>query len=172
MVCISSRSTISPPPISNLFKRGDGFLEVASRSIKGPARTHRHQRVHGEPGPVVFRAGGKRLSADVVKKESSSSVSGKPEGHILTESYRPDIIVMRHPRGSVAWPPLHQRFGGERGGRGDTSACPSLQPAAVRQLRGLKVAIVGDILRSRVARSDLFGFRKMGIEVRLVSPPL
>ncbi len=33
------------------------------------------------------------------------------------------------------------------------------------------MAIVGDILRSRVARSDLFGFRKMGIDVRLVGPP-
>jgi aspartate carbamoyltransferase catalytic subunit len=39
------------------------------------------------------------------------------------------------------------------------------------RLEGLKVAIVGDILRSRVARSDLFGFRKMGIDVRLVGPP-
>ena len=39
------------------------------------------------------------------------------------------------------------------------------------ELEGLKVAIVGDILRSRVARSDLFGFRKMGIDVRLVGPP-
>jgi aspartate carbamoyltransferase catalytic subunit len=38
-------------------------------------------------------------------------------------------------------------------------------------MAGLKVAIVGDILRSRVARSDLFGFRKMGIDVRLVAPP-
>lgn len=36
---------------------------------------------------------------------------------------------------------------------------------------GLKVAIVGDILRSRVARSNLFGFRKLGIDVRLVGPP-
>jgi len=47
-----------------------------------------------------------------------------------------------------------------------------IQPApGLRQLEGLKVAIVGDILRSRVARSDLFGFRKMGIDVRLVGPP-
>jgi aspartate carbamoyltransferase catalytic subunit len=39
------------------------------------------------------------------------------------------------------------------------------------RMEGLKVAIVGDILRSRVARSDLFGFRKVGIDVRLVGPP-
>jgi aspartate carbamoyltransferase catalytic subunit len=38
-------------------------------------------------------------------------------------------------------------------------------------MTGLKVAIVGDILRSRVARSDLFGFRKMGMDVRLIGPP-
>ena len=39
------------------------------------------------------------------------------------------------------------------------------------EFEGLRVAIVGDVLRSRVARSDLFGFRKMGIEVSLVGPP-
>jgi aspartate carbamoyltransferase catalytic subunit len=39
------------------------------------------------------------------------------------------------------------------------------------RLDGLKVAIVGDVLRSRVARSNIFGFRKMGIDVRLVGPP-
>jgi len=39
------------------------------------------------------------------------------------------------------------------------------------ELNGLKVGIVGDVLRSRVARSDVFGFSKMGIDVRLVGPP-
>ncbi|MHB8175785.1 MAG: aspartate/ornithine carbamoyltransferase family protein, partial [Thermoleophilia bacterium] len=39
------------------------------------------------------------------------------------------------------------------------------------ELDGLKVAIVGDILHSRVARSNIAGFRKMGMQVRLIAPP-
>src|SRR5665811_2135594 len=39
------------------------------------------------------------------------------------------------------------------------------------RLEGRKVAIVGDVLRSRLARSNIFGFRTMGIDVRLVGPP-
>ena len=38
------------------------------------------------------------------------------------------------------------------------------------RLEGLKVAIVGDILHSRVARSDIFGMTKMGVEVHLAGP--
>jgi aspartate carbamoyltransferase catalytic subunit len=172
--------------IENLFKLSDGFLEVASRSIKKvPALRGRTViNVFMEPSTRTqssFELAGKRLSADVINiKESSSSVT-KGESlkdTILTlESYRPDIIVLRHPRvGAARMATCYTNASVVNAGDG-TGEHPtqclldlySLQ-RVYDKLSGLKVAIVGDVLRSRVARSNLFGFRKMGIEVCLVGP--
>jgi len=111
-----------------------------------------------------FELAGKRLSADVINiKESSSSVS-KGESlkdTILTlESYRPDIIVMRHPR--VGASRMATRYtnasvvnAGDGTGEHPTQCLLDLYSLrrVYGDLEGLKVAIVGDILRSRVARS-------------------
>jgi aspartate carbamoyltransferase catalytic subunit len=173
--------------IENLFKLSDGFLEVASRSIKKvpTLRGRTVVNVFMEPSTRTqssFELAGKRLSADVINiKESSSSVT-KGESlkdTILTlESYRPDIIVLRHPRVGAAR--MATRYtnasvvnAGDGTGEHPTQCLLDLYSLrrVYGKLSGLKVAIVGDILRSRVARSDLFGFRKMGIEVCLVGPP-
>ncbi len=173
--------------IDDLFQLSDGFLEVASRSIKKvpTLRGRTVVNVFMEPSTrtqASFELAGKRLSADVINiKESSSSVS-KGESlkdTILTlESYRPDIIVMRHPR--VGASRMATRYtnasvvnAGDGTGEHPTQCLLDLYSLrrVYGELTGLKVAIVGDILRSRVARSDLFGFRKMGIDVRLVGPP-
>ena len=173
--------------IDNLFKLSDGFLEIASRSIKKvpTLRGRTIVNVFMEPSTRTqssFELAGKRLSADVINiKESSSSVS-KGESlkdTILTlESYRPDIIVMRHPR--VGASRMATRYtnasvvnAGDGTGEHPTQCLLDLYSLrrVYGKMEGLKVAIVGDILRSRVARSDLFGFRKMGIDVRLVGPP-
>ena len=129
-----------------------------------------------------FELAGKRLSADVINIKGSSSSVSKGESlkdTILTlESYRPDIIVMRHPR--VGASRMATRYtnasvvnAGDGTGEHPTQCLLDLYSLrrVYGELEGLKVAIVGDILRSRVARSDLFGFRKMGIDVRLVGPP-
>jgi aspartate carbamoyltransferase catalytic subunit len=173
--------------IDNLFRLSDGFLEIASRPIKKvPALRGRTViNVFMEPSTRTqssFELAGKRLSADVINiKESSSSVS-KGESlkdTILTlESYRPDIIVMRHPR--VGASRMATRYtnasvvnAGDGTGEHPTQCLLDLYSLrrVFGDLSGLKVAIVGDILRSRVAHSNLFGFRKMGIDVRLVAPP-
>jgi aspartate carbamoyltransferase catalytic subunit len=173
--------------IEHLFTLSDGFLEVASRSIKKvpSLRGRTLINVFMEPSTRTqssFELAGKRLSADVINiKESSSSVS---KGESLKdtiqtlESYRPDIIVMRHPRvGAARMATQYTNAAVVNAGDG-TGEHPTqclLDLYSLRRtygkLEGLKVGIVGDILRSRVARSDLFGFRKMGIEVRLVAPP-
>ncbi len=173
--------------IQNLFTLSDGFLEVASRSIKKvPSLRGRTQiNVFMEPSTrtqASFELAGKRLSADVINiKESSSSVS---KGESLKDtiqtldSYSPDIIVIRHPRVGAAR--LAAKYtdaavvnAGDGTGEHPTQCLLDLY--SLRRtyggLEGLKVAIVGDVLRSRVARSDLFGFSKMGIDTRLVGPP-
>jgi aspartate carbamoyltransferase catalytic subunit len=172
--------------IEHLFTLSDGFLEVASRSIKKvPALRGRTLiNVFMEPSTRTqssFELAGKRLSADVINiKESSSSVS---KGESLKDtiqtldSYRPDIIVMRHPRvgaSRMATKYTNAAVVNAGDGTGEHPTQCLLDLYSLRRtygkLEGLKVAIAGDILRSRVARSDLFGFRKMGIEVRLVGP--
>jgi aspartate carbamoyltransferase catalytic subunit len=98
---------LSAAEIENLFKLSDGFLEIASRPIKKvpTLRGRTIINVFLEPSTRTqssFELAGKRLSADVINIKGSSSSVSKGESlkdTILTlESYRPDIIVMRHPQ--------------------------------------------------------------------------
>ncbi len=129
-----------------------------------------------------FELAGKRLSADVINVKADSSAVGKGESlkdTVLTlNAYAPDIIVIRHPH--VGAPAFIARYtdahvinaGDGKGGHPTQCLLDifSLQ-REYGELQGLKVAIVGDILHSRVARSNIAGFRKMGMEVTLVAPP-
>ncbi|MBC7294277.1 MAG: aspartate carbamoyltransferase catalytic subunit, partial [Thermoleophilia bacterium] len=177
---------LSVPEIENLFHLADGFLEVSTRAIK-KVPTLRGRTIINlflEPSTRTqssFELAGKRLSADVIniKGSSSSVVKGESlKDTILTlESYRPDVIVMRHPQvGAARLATLYTKASVINAGDG-TGEHPTqclLDLYSLRRvygdLQGLKVAIVGDVLRSRVARSNIFGFRKMGLEVRLVGP--
>ncbi len=129
-----------------------------------------------------FELAGKRLSADVINIKGSSSAVAKGESlkdTILTlESYRPDIIVIRHAQVGAARLATHFTRASVINAGDGTGEHPTqclLDLYSLRRvygtLQGLKVAIVGDVLNSRVARSNVFGFRKMGIDVRLVGPP-
>jgi aspartate carbamoyltransferase catalytic subunit len=178
---------LSVSEIEDLFRLSDGFLEVASRPIKKvPTLRGRTQiNVFFEASTrtlTSFELAGKRLSADVVNIKASGSSVSKGESlkdTILTlESYRPDILVIRHDR--VGACRMATRYtaasvvnAGDGAGEHPTQCLLDLY--SLRRefggLEGLKVAIVGDVLRSRVARSNIFGFRKMGIDVRLVGPP-
>jgi aspartate carbamoyltransferase catalytic subunit len=178
---------LSVADIDNLFKLSDGFLEVASRAIKKvpTLRGRTVVNVFLEPSTRTqssFELAGKRLSADVINIRGSSSSVSKGESlkdTILTlNSYKPDVIVLRHSR--VGASRMAVRYteaavvnAGDGTGEHPTQCLLDLYSLrrVFGDLKGLKVAIVGDILRSRVARSDLFGFRKMGIDVRLVGPP-
>ncbi len=129
-----------------------------------------------------FELAGKRLSADVINVKSGSSAAGKGESlkdTVLTLSaYRPDIIVVRHPH--VGAPAFISRFteahvinAGDGKGEHPTQCLLDIFSLmqVYRSLKGLKVAIVGDIFHSRVARSNLLGFQKMGMKVTLIAPP-
>jgi len=178
---------LSAEEIENLLALSDGFLEIASRPIKKVPTLRGRTQINmffeaSTRTQSSFELAGKRLSADVINIKGSSSSVSKGESlkdTILTlESYRPDIIVMRHPQVGAAR--MATRYtnasvinAGDGAGEHPTQCLLDIYSLrrTVGELAGLKVAIVGDVLRSRVARSNIFGFRKMGMDVRLVGPP-
>ncbi len=129
-----------------------------------------------------FEIAEKRLSADVLNFTTSQSSVVKGESLLDTarnlEAMGASMIVIRHPMSGAPWL-LARTLDSSIINAGDGShEHPSqglLDLFTIRQLKGkiegLKVVIVGDILHSRVARSNIWGFMKLGAEVRVVGPP-
>ncbi len=129
-----------------------------------------------------FEIAEKRLSADVLNFTTSQSSVVKGESLLDTarnlEAMGASMIVIRHPMSGAPWL-LARELDSSIINAGDGShEHPSqalLDLFTIRQLKGkiegLKVVIVGDILHSRVARSNIWGFMKLGAEVRVVGPP-
>ncbi len=129
-----------------------------------------------------FEFAGKYLGADVVNINTASSSVMK--GESLKDTARtldrlaPDVIVMRHPL-SGAHTVLAQNVRARVINAGDgahqhpTQGLLDILTILEHKgtLQGLKIAIVGDILHSRVARSDLWGFQALGASVTLCAPP-
>jgi aspartate carbamoyltransferase catalytic subunit len=129
-----------------------------------------------------FEIAGKRLSADVVNFSPSSSSLTKHESILDTartlDAMQPDAVVVRH---GVAGVPkriadvLDAPVINAGDGAHEHPTQALLDLLTVKQekgrIDGLTVAIVGDIVHSRVARSNIYGFLKMGAEVRVVGPP-
>lgn len=130
-----------------------------------------------------FEIAGKWLSADVIN--ISTSVSSVVKGETLKDtgltlqSMHPDVVVIRHAVPGA--PHLLARLltktsiinAGDGAHEHPTQALLDLFTIRERRpaLQGLKVAIVGDILHSRVARSNIFAMRTMGMHVRVCGPP-
>ena len=129
-----------------------------------------------------FAIAAKRCGAQVVSFSRASSSTVKGETLIDTarniEAMGVDVIVTRH---SAAGSPqvLAKNTGccvvNAGDGRHEHPTQGLLDILTIRQAKGrvegLKVAIVGDIANSRVARSNLWGLRKLGAEVTFVAPP-
>jgi len=129
-----------------------------------------------------FEIAGKRLSADVINFSPSSSSLKKSESILDTartlDAMDPDAVVVRH---SVAGVPsqiadvLDAPVINAGDGAHEHPTQALLDLLTVRhekgRIDGLTVAIVGDILHSRVARSNIYAFGKMGAEVRIAAPP-
>jgi len=129
-----------------------------------------------------FEIAGKRLSADVVNFSPSSSSLTKSVSILDTaktlDAMDPDAVVIRHKVSGVP-----KRIADEldapviNAGDGahehPTQALLDMMTVLEEKgrLDGLTVAIIGDIAHSRVARSNIYGFRKMGAEVRVAGPP-
>jgi aspartate carbamoyltransferase catalytic subunit len=129
-----------------------------------------------------FELAAKRLSADTLTIKSAGSSVDKGESlkdtALTLGAYDPDVIVIRHPQ--IGAPQLVARIAdahvvnaGDGKHQHPTQALLDLYTlqAAFDQLEGLHVAIVGDVLHSRVARSLLQAFALVGIRATLVGPP-
>jgi aspartate carbamoyltransferase catalytic subunit len=129
-----------------------------------------------------FEIAGKRLSADVINISASTSSTVKGESLLDTaynlEAMNPDILIVRH--GVSGVPHMiasHVKCSVINAGDGahehPTQALLDLLTIRehTQQLAGLKVAIVGDIAHSRVARSNIHAMLKCGMEVTVVGPP-
>ncbi len=163
------------------------FREVLERPIrKVPAlRGKTVINLFFEPSTrtsASFTAAAKNLSADTVNFSKSSSSVQKGETLLDTalnlEAMKADIVVIRH---SVPGAPhyLAERISSSVVNAGDGAhehpTQSLLDLMTIREhfgkIEGLNVLIVGDILHSRVARSDIIGLKTMGANVRVCGPP-
>ena len=129
-----------------------------------------------------FELAAKRLSADTMSIKATGSSVDKGESlkdtALTLDAYDPDVIVIRHPQ--IGAPQLVARVTGAHvvnAGDGKhqhpTQALLDLFTIKTElgRIEGLHVAIVGDVLHSRVARSDIQALLLMGARVTLVGPP-
>jgi len=185
---IVDAGSLEPEDIELIFSNADSFLEISRRDVK-KVPTLRGKTVINlffEPSTrtrTSFEIAAKRLSADIINFSSSSSSLKKGESIIDTLktilSMNVDLIVIRHSdSGTVK---MIDRFvdipvinAGDGKYQHPTQALLDLYTIQKRfgKFEGLKVAIVGDFLDSRVARSDMDLFEKMGMEVTIVAPTM
>lgn len=129
-----------------------------------------------------FEIAAKMMSADLINISASASSIQKGESlkdTILTlQALGANIVVIRHPSSGV--PQILSKLvkssiinAGDGAHQHPTQALTDLYTvkAHKKEIGGLKIAIVGDILHSRVARSNMQAFLKMGAEVFLIAPP-
>jgi aspartate carbamoyltransferase catalytic subunit len=129
-----------------------------------------------------FELAAKRLSADTLSFKASGSSVDKGESlkdtALTLSAYDPDVIVIRHPQ--IGAPQLVARVtdahvvnAGDGKHQHPTQALLDLYAMqdALGRLEGLHVAIVGDVLHSRVARSLVQALHLVGASVTLVGPP-
>ncbi len=179
-------SHLSPEEISFILHTAESMKEILDRPIKKvpPLRGKTVVHLFFEPSTrtrLSFELAAKRLSADTVGISASASSVVKGENLIDTarniQAMRPDAIIMRHPF-SGAPHLLARHIDASIVNAGDgTNEHPSqalLDLLTVKEakgtLKGLKIAIVGDIAHSRVAHSDIRAFTKMGSEVVVCGP--
>lgn len=129
-----------------------------------------------------FEIAEKRLSADVLNFTLSHSSVSKGETLLDTarnlEAMGAGVIVIRHPMSGAPWllaKELNSSIINAGDGSHEHPSQALLDLFTIREIKGkikgLRVVIVGDILHSRVARSNIWGLLKLGAKVRLVGPP-
>lgn len=177
---------LSVDEIVHLLDAAENFREISRREIKKvPALRGRTViNLFFEPSTrtrTSFEIAAKRLSADAVNVGVSTSSVTKGETLLDTarnlEAMAPDCIVIRH---SMAGAPAHLARmcdapivnAGDGSHEHPTQAL--LDALTIREhkgrIKGLKVAIVGDILHSRVARSNIYLLTKLGATVSVGGP--
>ena len=178
---------LSADDIGLIIETAGGFKDVLGRDIKKvPAlRGRTAVNLFYEPSTrtrTSFELAAKRLSTDVIN--ISVSTSSVVKGETLKDTARTvealgaDFIIIRHAcSGTAHFLARNLRASVINAGDGTnehpTQALLDLFTIKEKKgtINGLKVAIVGDILHSRVAKSNIYGLMKLGAEVRLIGPP-
>jgi len=178
---------LSLSEIKTVLDTAESFYEISTREVK-KVPTLRGKTIINlffEPSTRTrssFELAAKRLSADIVNfnQQTSSVIKGESfrDTILNLEAMNPDAIIIRHsssgaPRFATTFCRSHIINAGDGAHEHPTQAL--LDAFTIKQekknIEGLKVLIVGDILHSRVARSNIFLLRKMGAKVLLVGPP-
>jgi aspartate carbamoyltransferase catalytic subunit len=172
--------------INLILETAESFLEISTREIKKVPTLRGKSVINlfyeaSTRTRTSFEIAGKRLSADTINISASTSSVVKGETLIDTarnlEAMNPDVIVIRH---SAAGAPhilaklLRQSIINAGDGAHEHPTQALLDMMTIKEkkgkIAGLKVAIVGDIMHSRVARSNIYGLSKMGAKIVLAGP--
>jgi aspartate carbamoyltransferase catalytic subunit len=182
-----SMHDLTPGDITRILDTAESLREVGTRVIKKVPALRGRTVVNlfyenSTRTRISFEIAAKRLSADVINFASGGSSVTKGESlkdtALTLQAMGADAIVIRHPssgspRQLSAWVRGHVLNAGDGTHEHPTQALLDLYTMRERlgRLDGLRVAIVGDVLHSRVARSLSFGLATMGADVTLVGPP-
>ncbi len=177
---------LSRADIDLIFSTADNFKEVLNRPIKKvpSLRDITIANLFFENSTrtrLSFELAEKRLSADIINFSASSSSVSKGETLIDTVNnilaMKTDMVVMRHPNaGAALFLSKHVKSKIVNAGDGahEHPTQALLDAFSIREkvgdLGGKKVAIIGDILHSRVALSNIFCLQKLGAEVMVCGP--
>lgn len=173
--------------IENILSLAASFKEISQRRVKKVPALRGKTVVNlffenSTRTRMSFELAAKRLSGDVINFSSSSSSLSKGETLVDTiknlEAYHPDIMVIRIDS-SVSLHTLikytNASFINAGDGNNEHPTQALLDMFTVKEMVGslekLNVLIVGDILHSRVARSNIFGFQKFGAHMIVCGPP-
>jgi aspartate carbamoyltransferase catalytic subunit len=182
-----SIAELSRHEIEAILERAESFAEVGRRDIK-KVPTLRGRTVvslfyeSSTRTSSSFELAAKRLSADLISVKAVGSSIEKGESLKDTvatlSAYDPAAIVIRHPYAGAAqlvagWTPAAVINAGD--GKHEHPSQALLDVFTLRRrldsLEGKQIWIVGDILHSRVARSNLIAFARMGAKVTVCGPP-
>jgi len=184
---VLSMHDLTADDVIRVLDTAESFREVGSRVIKKVPALRGRTVVNfflenSTRTRISFELAAKRLSADVINFAAGGSSVSKGESlkdtALTLQAMGADAIVIRHsssgsPLQLTGWVDGHVLNAGDGTHEHPTQALLDLYTMREKlgRLEGLRVAIVGDVLHSRVARSLCFGLVKMGADVTLIGPP-
>jgi aspartate carbamoyltransferase catalytic subunit len=173
--------------IETIFRTADNFKQILQRPIKKVPvlRDTTVANIFFENSTrtrISFELAQKRLSADVVNFSASGSSVSKGETLIDTVNnilaMKVDMVVMRHSASGAPWflaNHIDASIINAGDGINEHPTQALLDAFSIREklgaLRGRRIALIGDIMHSRVALSNIFCLQKLGAEVMVSGPP-
>ena len=182
-----SVNDLTAEDVVRILDTAESFREVGTRVIKKVPALRGRTIVNlfyenSTRTRISFELAAKRLSADVINFSTGGSSVAKGESlkdtALTLQAMGADAIVIRHsssgsPHQLTKWVKGSVLNAGDGTHEHPTQALLDLYTIRERlgRIEGLRTAIIGDVLHSRVARSLSFGLVKMGADVTLVGPP-